>query len=183
MKLFSTTIASLLFVASSAFNLANAGLITLNQQSTNVGGGVINYTNLVAATNTSSDATFTLSLSGDFDSNYENVAISIEGYSLGTVFDNITNNDSFDFSGDDYIGSHNNYITMTGIATIAQADWANIIADGFVSVAFDFSSTVNCCSTPYATTSGTISYDVPEPSTLAIFAVALLGFGARRLNK
>ena len=78
---------------------------------------------------------------------------------------------------------------MTGVATIAQADWANIIADGFVSISFDLSSGVNCCNAgPHAFTSGNIAYDtntiaVPEPSTLAILGLALISFGARRFNK
>lgn len=189
MKLFSTMIAGLLLAASSFFNIANAGLITLDQQSTSVNGGVISYTDLFAQSNTMSDAIFTLNISGDFDSNNESVAISIEGYSLGVVFDRNTGNDLFNFANDDYIGSHSNYINMTGVATIAQADWANIIADGFVSVSFDLSSGVNCCSNgPHAFTSGNIAYDtntvaVPEPSTLAILGLALIGFGARRFNK
>ena len=72
---------------------------------------------------------------------------------------------------------------MTGVATIAQADWENIIADGLVSISFDLSSAVNCCSNPHAFTSGNISYDVPEPTSLAIFALGLIGFGARRFKK
>jgi len=183
MKLFNITVASLLFAASSVLNIANAGLITLDQKSTSVNGGIISYVDLVAESNTVSDATFTLNIAGDFDAGYENVAISVEGYSLGVVFDRNTNNDLFDFSGDDYVGDHGNFITMTGVATIAQADWANIIADGFVSIEFNLSGDVNCCSNPHAFTSGNISYDVPEPATLAIFALALIGFGARRLKQ
>lgn len=184
MKLFTTAVAGLFFAATSFINVANAGLITLGQQSTSVNGGVINYTNLVADANTVSDATFTLNIAGDFDSSNENVAISIEGYSLGIVFDKNTNNDLFNFANDDYLGNHNNYVNMTGVATIAQADWTNIIADGFVSISFDLSSGVNCCSSgPHAFTSGNISYNVPEPTTLAIFALGLIGFGARRFNR
>ncbi|MEW6995422.1 PEP-CTERM sorting domain-containing protein [Colwelliaceae bacterium MEBiC 14330] len=183
MKLFNTTFAGLFFVVSSILNITHAGLITLDQQSTSVNGGIISYTNLVAASTTISDATFTLDIAGDLDSSYENVAITVDGYSLGVVFDNNPNNDIFDFSGDNYVGNHSNYITMTGVATIAQTDWANIIADGLVTIAFDLSSAVNCCSDPHAFTSGNISYDVPEPSTLAIFALGLIGFGARRLKK
>ncbi len=156
---------------------AVATTITLAPQSTSVNAGVITYTNLVTPTSTFSDAIFTLNLAGDFDNNdiSESVAISIDGFSLGTVFDNNTGNDLFDFANDDYLGSHSNMVTMTGEAIIAQADWAAIIADGFINITFDLSSGVNCCTDPHAFTSGDIGFNsVPEPAGIALMGLGLI---------
>jgi len=168
--------------------VANAGLITLDPDSLTTPGGSVTYTGLITPTTTFSDAIFTLNIAGDFDNNdsSESVLISVEGFSLGRIFDNITGNDLFDFSNDDYIGSHNNMVNMTGVAVIAQTDWMTIIADGMVSITFDFSSGVDCCTSPYAFTSGNITFDsvsVPEPSTLAIFALGMIGLASRRFKK
>ena len=169
----------------SVSGFANAGLITLDPDSLTSPGGSVTYTGLISPTTTFSDAIFTLNIAGDFDNNdsTESVLITVDGFSLGRIFDNNTVNDLFDFSNDDYIGSHSNMVNMTGVAVIAQTDWATIIADGTVNITFDFSSGVNCCTFPYAFTSGNITFDsvsVPEPSTLAIFALGIMGLAARR---
>jgi len=168
---------------------ANAALIDLAPQSTSVNGGSITYTNLITPTDTFSDALFSLSIAGDFDNNNssESVFVSMEGFSLGRIFDNDTSNDLFNFANDDYLGSHNNMITMTGEAIIPQANWASIIADGFINITFDLSSGVNCCTNPHAFTSGNIQFDniaaVPEPASLALLVLGLAGLGFSRKRK
>lgn len=159
---------------------ANAGLITLSSMNTSVDGGSIVYSNLVTPSTAFSDAIFTLRIAGDFDNNdaSESVTISIDGFSLGTIFDNNVGNDLFNFASDDYVGSHSNYVFMTSTATISQANWASIIADGLITITFDLSSGVNCCSDPHAFTSGSISFTstAPKPvSTTGSLALALLG--------
>ena len=77
--------------------VANAGLITLDPDSLTTPGGSVTYTGLITPTTTFSDAIFTLNIAGDFDNNdsSESVLISVEGFSLGRIFDNITGNDLF----------------------------------------------------------------------------------------
>jgi len=184
-KFLKMTFSTLIIALSS---VANAGLITLDPDSLTTAGGSITYTGLISPTTTFSDAIFTLNISGDLDNNdsSESVLITVDGFSLGRIFDNNTVNDLFDFSNDDYIGHHNNRVNMTGVAVIAQTDWATIIADGTVNITFNFSSGVDCCTSPYALTSGNITFDsvsVPEPSTLAIFALGMIGLASRRFKK
>ena len=170
---------------------ANAGLITLSSMSTSVDGGSITYSNLIAPSTTFSDAIFTLMIAGDFDNNdaSESVTISIDGFSLGTIFDNNVHNDLFNFASDDYVGSHSNMVFMTGQATISQATWASIIADGLISITFNLSSGVNCCSDPHAFTSGSIAYTstvantVSATSSLALALLGVAGIALRRQRK
>jgi hypothetical protein len=157
---------------------SNAAIIELEPKATDVDGGSIIYSNLATPTVTATDAIFSLSIAGDFDNNNssESVLVTIDGYSLGRIFDNDVNNDVFDFVGDDYIGDHGNMLYMSGTATIEQSIWANIIADGLVNITFDLSTGVNCCSNPHAFTSGNIRFsEVAEPASMGLF---LLGFAA-----
>lgn len=163
---------------------ANAAVINFGPVSAGGSGPNISINNLVTPTATSGDATITLNLNGDFNSSSEYVDITIDGFSLGRIFDNNTANDAFDFAGD--IGNQSQS-TLTGTATISQSIFAGLIADGFLNLFFDTSSGVNCCGTVNHL-SGTIAFNevsaVPLPAALLMFGPALLGFmGFRRKFK
>lgn len=110
----------------------NATEINLVPQSKGEAGGAVAYANLVTPANTLSDAVFTLNIAGeniagDFDNN-ESPGIAnvlIEGYSLGTTFDNNIASYLFDFPNDDDYGDHNSMLTMTGEEIVDQADRGN----------------------------------------------------------
>lgn len=166
-----------------SFNV-NAAVISFGPTSAGGSGPNISINGLVTPTTTSSDATITLNLNGDFNSSSEYVDVTIDGFSLGRVFDNITGNDAFDFVNDT---GNQSSSTLTGTATISQAIFAGLIADGFLDLFFDTSSAVNCCGT-LNHLSGTISFNevsaVPLPAAAFMFAPALLGFmGLRRKAK
>lgn len=213
MKLFNTSVAGLIFATSTLFSTANAGLIdmevALGKQTTWTDGAEITYSEQVDNTySVASDATFSLTLQGDFNQTDENLAVTIEDLFLGIVLDDNPSNDDFDFS---YTYTDTEWIhisgwhwervetevevedgglyqtTLKGTATIAQESWADVVSDGTVNILLDASSDVNnLLFIPAFSVSGSIKYavtDVPEPSTLAIFSLALLGFGARRLSK
>ena len=116
---------------------ANATEINLVSQSKEEAGGDVAYANLVTpantvSANTLSDAVFTLNIAGeniaeDFDNNEspEIAHVLIEGYSLGTTFDNNIASYLFDFPNDDDYGDHNSMLTMTGEEIVDQADREN----------------------------------------------------------
>ena len=191
MNLLNTTVAGLLLATSSLLNIANAGPITLDLAEQEASSGLIEYSlDLTGSNNYSvaSDATFTLNLSGNdgwfnnlvWENN--NIQVYLEALDLGIVLNSDIDDDLFDFSNSfftwELLDTGSSYKTLTGTTTISQADWTNIVADDTVNISLsgsrdwlDFTS------------SGSVSYDVPEPATLAIFGLALLGFAARRVKK
>jgi len=161
---------------------ANAAVISFGPASASGSGPLITFNNLVTPTNIVGDAIITLNVKGDFNSYFEYADVSLDGFSLGRIFDNNTANDPFNFNND--IGSYN---AETGSATIANLDFAALIIDGFLNLSFDTSSNVNCCGTVNHL-SGTITFNevsaVPVPAALFLFAPALLGFfGLRRKSQ
>lgn len=196
MKLLNTAAIGLLLATSSLLNIANANLIELAEKSSNTSGGVISYSEVVDNTySVASDAIFTLELWGDLNWYNENVNVDLESLDLGIVLNNNPNDDSFDFSYDQTHGFFFTWVTtevdtglyrqtLVGQATIARADWANVVSDGVVNISLDASNRVTSWFGGKSfSSSGSISYDVPEPSSLAIFGLALFGLGARRLKK
>ena len=162
----------------------NAAVINFGPVSAGGSGPDISINNLVTPTATTSDATMTLNLNGDFNSSSEYVDISIDGFSLGRVFDNVTTNDAFNFSGD---SGNQATSTLTGTAIISQAVFAGLISDGFLNLFFATSPNVDCCGV-VKHLSGTITFNevsaVPLPAALFMFAPALLGLmGLRRKFK
>ncbi|MDT0629057.1 PEP-CTERM sorting domain-containing protein [Alteromonas sp. W364] len=153
---------------------ANAALITFGPSSASGSGPTISFNNLVVPSTIMGNATVTLSVNGDFNSNFEYLDILFDAFSLGRVFDGNTANDLFNFAGD--IGNQSRS-TLTGVAIISAADFAALISDGLLNLSFDSSSRVNCCGT-INVLSGSISYDskpVPAPSTIVLFSLVLLG--------
>ena len=100
----------------------------------------------VAATQTaaSSDGLLTITISDDLDLSSENATISIEGISLGIVFNNNATDDRFDrFDTDSELdnGFQNTLRTIT--ATLTEAELDQVLADGVVEVNFTLTSSVN----------------------------------------
>ena len=198
MNLLNTTVAGLLFASSALLNIANAGLMTVELEEAN-SSNIINYSKEVNNTYAvTSDAIFTLNLSGDFSGALEYLNITLdEGQSeeldLGNVLDGYTFNDEFNFGEINFFGWTimsdwgSDSQTLVGTATIAQDVWSNLISDSFIDITLDASD--GWLGVGDYKASGNISYsvedptNVPEPATLAIFGLALLGFTARRAKK
>ena len=126
--------------------------------------------------------------SGTYNSNtsHENIAIGIEAIDLGQWLDGVDN--------DLISGSDTGYFDFlhSGSYTMAAETFNSLIDDSLFSVVFDYSDSVNHgYSNEYASVS--ISYDavvnsaaskssvnVPEPSSLAIFALGVIGLASRR---
>jgi len=180
-KLMKKILLSVLLLASFC---ANAAVISFGPTSAGGSGPLITFDNLVTPSSIMGDATITLNVMGDFNSSYEYADVSLDGFSLGRIFDNNTANDAFDFTND--VGNQSKSI-VTSSAIIANSDFASLILDGFLNLSFDTSSAVNCCGSVNHL-SGTIAFKevsaVPVPAALFMFAPALLGFfGLRRKLK
>ena len=182
--MFKKLIVAITLIASSA--AANAALI--NFSFTPSSSNVFNI-NLNTPTGTFSDAIFTLNVAGDFNSSFEFLTYNVEGLFTGQVLDSNTGNDAFDFgSNDNPISSNAPSPIVSSFATIPQAVWAQIIADGVITLAFTTTADVNCCSGPDVNPlSGSFDFEstsVPSPS---VFSILLLGVAAlvarKRLSK
>ena len=122
----------------------------------------------VAATQTaaSSDGLLTITIRDDLDLSTENAIISIEGISLGIVFNNNATDDRFDIEGLDSEadnGLQNEPITIT--ATLTEAELDQVLADGVVEVNFTLTSSVNQLGTSIYDI--TIEYDSGPINTVA----------------
>lgn len=133
------TLLATIFAVSAATS-ASAATVNFGPASSGANGPNIAFNNLVTPTTVTGDATFTFSLSGDLNGVSEYVDVSIDGFSLGRVFDNNTGNDAFDFAND--AGTQHTSV-LTGTATIANSVFANLITDGALSILFDFSNAVD----------------------------------------
>lgn len=164
---------------------ANAGLISIDfgPESSEVD-GVDFLFNLATPTSIIGDATLELYLQGDFccgDSATEYADIFLDGLSLGRVLDEITGNDRFNFPINDIAQSA--FDPILGSATITLAEMLPMLADGNIILSINTSSAVGAVTT---TVSGTLSFetvDVPEPSTLAVFTLGLMGLASRKFKK
>ena len=147
-----------------------------------VGTGHNQAFSLATPTTILGDAILTFSVRDDLNSSGEYIDVSIEGFSLGRVFDNNSANDAFDFASDQgkqYSSLH------TGSATIANADFAPLIADGFLNLLFDFSGSVHEFGS--RTLYGSVSFNsiapVPLPASLGLLGFGFAGMGALRARR
>jgi len=180
-KLMKKILLSVLLLASFC---ANAAVISFGPTSAGGSGPLITFDNLVTPTSIIGDAIITLNIKGDFNSVSEYADVSLDGFSLGRIFDNNTANDAFNFTFD--VGNQHQSI-MTGSAIIANSDFASLILDGLLNLSFNTSSAVDYKGS-VTHLSGTITFNevsaVPVPAALFMFAPALLGFfGLRRKLK
>lgn len=169
--------AALLLAMSS---MANATVIPFGPASASGNGPVISFMDLATVTGTYSDATITVNINGDLDSVSEYVDVDFDGLSLGRILNNDSSDDEFDFAGD---AGNQSQSTITGVATIDQATFAGLIADGDLDLSFDTSYAVGCCGT-INHLSGTIAFEgysaVSEPGTIALLGLGILGLGMAR---
>jgi len=164
----------------------NAATLTFGPVSAGGSGPNVTIPNIVTPTSSMSDATITLNVNGDFNSSYENAVVSLDTYGLGTILDNNSANDLFNFSGD---AGNQSTSTVTGSATISKAIFNTLIADGFLNLFFNTTSSVNCCGT-LNILSGSITFresspsQVPVPAAVWLFGTGLAGLmGASRKKK
>ena len=140
--------------------------------------------------NATGDATITFSVRGDFNSQLENVLLSVDGFSFGTWLNNNTGYDSINLPAND-VGVDYPSIN-TGTPTIPLATFSGLVADGTLDFLFNYSSGV----TDF--TPGSIFQDlaqvrvqyearelnaIPEPGTIFLFGSGLVGLAAWRYRK
>lgn len=155
---------------------ASAASISFGPTSASGTGPTIVFDELVAPTTIVGDATFTFTVNGDLNGSNEFVEIDVDGFSLGLVFNEDLTDDPFDFAGDE--GA--NVQDQTGSATISNADFAGLIADGLLDVTFDFSQAVNNSGT-IRNLEGVIEFTeadmnvVPLPASLPFLVTGFAG--------
>lgn len=163
---------------------ASAASISFGPASDSSAGPTITFDDIVVPTTIVGDATFTFTVQGDLNGSSEFVAIDIDGFSAGLVFNENSTDDLFDFAGD--VGGNLSF--QTGSATILNADFAVLIADGLLDLTFDFSPDVNNAGS-IRSLGGLIEFAeadltaVPLPASLPLFALGIGGLLAMRRRK
>lgn len=170
-----------LFLSVSGF--ANAGLII--EDSTDITSDSEEYINAFNLTETSYENIFMeLIAKGDYGGNspFEYIELYIDGnllakWDYSTIGISVTEN-----------YAHFDY-TLSGVVSISDALWTTISADNILNVTWKNSSEVHFYPTEggpdYVNFSlqGDLIQQVPEPSTLAIFALGIIGLASRRFKK
>jgi hypothetical protein len=181
MKFLNASLISLVLSASFFVNVANAGLILsdstdvisnaqTNSETFDVT-GFEDYTNLI----------FSVNARGDYGKYApENIEFFIDNFSFGQFNWNTAGvTYTLGASGDIY----NDYMINFSF-TISDIDWGVIANDSSVKVEWANSSTVNANpSSGFYVNYSLSGVPVPEPTTLAIFALGMIGFASRRFKK
>jgi len=140
--------------------------------------------------NPTSDATITFSVRGDFNGDFENVLLSVDGFSFGTWLNNNLGDDTITGPAND---EGNEYLSvLTGTAVIPLATFSGRVADGTLDFFFNYSGGVTDFF-PATTFSDLaqvrVQYEardlnaIPEPGTLLLFGSGLAGLAAWRFRK
>jgi len=134
-------------------------IVNFGTMTTSANGATLSFLDVATPTGIIGDATISLTVSGDFNDVDENIAVSLDGFSLGRVLNANASDDVFNFEDDTALFA----TSTTATATIANADFANLIADGLLSLVLELSTDVNFGT---QTVSSFISFEAaPDPST------------------
>ena len=134
---------------------------------------------LGVSTMAAGDATITFDVVGDFNGTDEFLDISVDGFSLGRLFNGTDGDDLFDFGGDDP-GSTVLFDGVSATATIALADFAALVADGALSFVVDPTEAQQAPQGVPAGLTITVSYAIPTPGAAGLLAVGGLVAARRR---
>jgi hypothetical protein len=181
-KFLNTAVAGLVLSISCLVNFANAGVILSDSTAVNTSGQDYSRTFDVTGFEDYKNLVFTVNARGDYglDEYNEFIKFLIDGTSFGnyrydtigvTSFTGPTGDDKFD-------------IIIDFTFTVSDIDWNNFASDSQVSIQWDNSANVGSAPGFYVnySLSGNPA-PVPEPATLAIFALGMIGLASRRLNK
>ena len=177
-KMLKATFAAMVLMAS---GFANAALIYSDETPITASGQ--SFSDSVTLSELYENVVLNFVAKGDFGSNsvVETISFSIDGVNLLvwtwdtpgiTVVSNVVNFD----------------VTLSGTISISQLLWSTLASDDVLNFVWQNSRAVN----PYPTEGGSdfVSFsltgdvvETPEPSTLAILAIGLIGLGARRFKK
>ena len=165
--------------AASLFSAASAATIEFGPTRVSKSGPTITFEDLVTPTSIVGDAILTFTVESALIRADQNVEIFLDGISIGTVFDNNEANDPFDQPGDQVTS----YAALTVSATLAESFMADLLADGLLTLVFQFSDEVNDADT---IVSGSIAFEttpIPVPAAAWIMIAGLGGLvSMRRLN-
>jgi hypothetical protein len=189
-KFLKTIFTSIVLLASSLVNVANAGLITFEEtshtsgwDSTYLGWTLHNsqiYTNLWAPSTVSGDNALVNynSRIGEFTRdnifNFEGAFFTRDGrYSGTTALVNVF--------GLDQLGNtiYSTQLTLTNAPAYFSFGWDNIYGISWDPIGNEDSSNIGIDNFSFSE----VSQNVPEPSTLAIFALGMIGLASRRFKK
>ncbi|SIS42465.1 PEP-CTERM sorting domain-containing protein [Neptunomonas antarctica] len=190
-------------VALSVSCFANAGLLTVSEitnQTTD--GQLFNFSLNISDYLAGSSSTLEVITQGDFNNganSSESIDVSIDGVSFGNFgFDSAEAYNVVSYNYNAYKFNLNFLLDAATTTSILLDDMLNVVIDfgGGVNPNCGWSSTSSCNInsgvSPFAAINYTYSNsaktltsttNVPEPSTLAIFALGLMGLASRRLKK
>jgi len=182
-KLFKAALASVILSVS---GLANAGLITVSEtQYQWVDFEDFTFTFNIDDWLLNNSSTLRVSVLGDFDSpGVENLNVLAESHNFGTI--------NYLTSGTTVLQQQQNYIEFYFDLTLSAVMTNELLADDSATFEVNFSEQVHEFNIHYTNIGAAYakidftyeqSTDVPEPSTLAIFALGMIGLASRRFKK